>query len=59
MTLYYLWRLGIDVNGTHLFIAAHDHYTELFLFFYTYLFLDIFTTQEYLDLEYSSFHYKT
>jgi hypothetical protein len=47
---------------THLFIAAHGHYgiAKIFSYFFLVLiyFLDIFSIQEYLDLEYRSFSMK-
>jgi hypothetical protein len=58
----------MDVNETHqwtrLFILAHSHYgiTNIYMhifFLILIYFLDIFSIQEYLDLEYPSFCYET
>ena len=57
----------MDVNKIHqwtrLFIHAHGHYgiTKVFIYIFLILiyFLDIFSIQEYLDLEHPSFRYET
>jgi hypothetical protein len=57
----------MDVNETHqwtrLFIPAHGHYGNIYnmhIFFLILIyFLDIFSIQEYLDLEYPGFCYET